>query len=188
MSTDIQWGADCLGSSVPHLPRDIPAIWPYVTGTTSRPDVAWTDAQIKEFPHAKVTRINQGFASPSDFDGDEFDVELGAWTVAQAAGIVQVRRARKWSTRFYCVWAAYGAIKQQLARLGIGRSVYFRIADWSLSQPTATLAVHDDIYAVQWASPTSNPGTNLPGTGLTLAQSGADLNVIDLAKDTGWQG
>ena len=35
------------------------------------------------------------------------------------------------------------------------------------------------VKAVQWASPSSNPGTLVPGTGLTLTQANCDLSVAD---------
>lgn len=35
-----------------------------------------------------------------------------------------------------------------------------------------------EIVAYQWASPSSNPGTLLPGTALTIKQAGADLSVV----------
>ena len=71
--------------------------------------------------------------------------------------------------------------------MGLGRSVFYRIADWNLSEHLAGLAAYGDVYAGQWASPTSNPNTVIPGTNHTLATANVDLNVV-LLENTGWQG
>lgn len=183
----LTWGIDCKGSEVALLGGlEIPAIWPYVTGT---PDVRWTELQISHFVAngSRVYRVNQAYDSPSPFDGDEFDVEALAWTPRQFCDVVAERRTHDWSTRGYCTWSTYGAIKQELADRGIGRSVWFRIADWNLDQHLADLELHADVYSGQWASPTTNPATMIPGTKLTLGEANADLNVL-LLEYTGWQG
>jgi hypothetical protein len=178
------WGADCPSGSVEHLPRNVPVIWPYVTGT---PSIRWTGEQIAQFPHSRIIRVDQGFESRSPFDADEFDIEAGAWSDDAIAGIVAERRTRRWSTRLYGTWDTYGAVKQELAARGIGQSVFWRIADWDLDQHFADLELHGDVYAGQWASPSSNPRTILPGTRLTLAEANADLSVM-ITVNTGWAG
>ena len=65
--------------------------------------------------------------------------------------------------------------------------MFFRIADWNLDQHLADLELHADVYAGQWASPTHNPATLVPGTHLTLADAKADLSVV-LRMSTGWEG
>lgn len=182
----LTWGADCLPGSITYLPQNIPAIWPYSTGS---PTVRWPQADIDRFRKhgAAVFLVDQGYESQSPFDADEFDIEQGAWEIAQMPGIVAARRERNWSTRFYCCWTCYGQIKQLLAGHGTGQSVFFRIADWDLSAHLADLELHDDVYAGQWASPSSNRATLIPGTRTTLSHAGVDLNVL-LIEDTGWQG
>lgn len=186
-----EWGADCLASSIKYLPANTPAIWPYITGTTSAPDVEWPASAILSFQRsgAHITRVNQGFqqnAQDDAFHGDEFDVESGAWSVSDAITIIGLRRTKKWSTRIYCSWDDYQPIKQSCARAGTAGSLYFRIADWSMSEPRAA-QLWGDIYAVQWASPSSNPNTLIPGTQTTLRAAGADLNVL-ISTATGWRG
>jgi hypothetical protein len=178
------WGADCPGENAPSLPASVPVIWPYVTGP---PSIKWTPANIGRFTHSKIILVDQGFESRSPFDADEFDVESGAWTIEEISGIIAERRTRRWSTRLYGTWGTYGATKEVLAARGTGQSVFWRIADWDLNQHYADLELHGDVYAGQWASPSSNPDTILPGTHLTLAEANADLNVI-LNINTGWAG
>ena len=153
--------------------------------------IEWTTQQIHHFDQqgAAVYLVNQGFEqSPAEaMIGDEFDFEARAWTLPTLLKVVEARRAVKWSTRIYCTWSNYGAIKQALAEAGIGRSVFFRIADWNLDQHTADLELHADVYAGQWADPISHPMTLVPGTNMTLAAAGADLSVV-LHEFTGWQG
>lgn len=187
------WGFDCPGSRFPVL-ADAgighgvipPAAWPYVTGT---PDIQWSAEQIGllERLGTRIYRINQGYESPSPFHGDEFDFESGAWDLAGLLNVIAERRKMEWSTRVYCTWNDYAAVKQAAAERGIGASLWFHIADWNLSQHLADLELHGDVYAGQWASPSTNPGTFIPGTRLTLAEAGADLSVL-LLERTGWQG
>lgn len=181
------WGFDCTGASVPKIADVNPdAIWPYVTGSEGIP---WTRQQIDRFPHARVYRVNQGWVQgPGEaLNGDEFDMEAGAWTVSALLSIVAARRRVHWSTRIYCSWTNYGLMSQELAQAGMGQSVWYRIADWNLTQHLAELELHANVYAGQWASPTSNPTTLIPGTNLSLAEANADLNVV-LRMSTGWEG
>ena len=189
------WGFDCLGASVGALinaKAEPTAIWPYDTGSDGYP---WTDEQIAHFTSAArlspatVFRVNQGYLQGpgSAMHGDEFDLERGTWTMPGILDIIAARRQAQWSTRVYCTWSNYGLLKQSLAQAGTGRSVWFRIADWNLSEHFADLALHGDVYAGQWASPASNPQTLVPGTSLTVGDAQVDLNVL-LIENTGWVG
>jgi len=187
--TGIGWGFDCLGSSVQHLLEARPtAIWPYITGDNG---IAWTSEEINHFRQqgAEVILVNQGFRQgPAEaLAGDEFDLEAGAWTLASLRMVVAKRRDIRWSTRVYCSWSNYALVKEALAADGTGNSVFFRIADWNLNQHTADLELHADVYAGQWASPSTNPAAVIPGTSITLAEAGADLSAV-LNTNTGWQG
>lgn len=188
--TGISWGFDCLGDNVQRLidaGAKPAAIWPYISGSDG---IEWTEAQIDHWKAtALIYRVNQGYhQGPGDaLKGDEFDVENGAWSIAQMVEIVRARRAVSWSTRVYGAWATYGTLKQELAQAGVGGSVWWRIADWNLDEHLADLELHADVYAGQWASPSSNPATLVPGTRLTLAEAGADLSVV-LRENTGWVG
>jgi hypothetical protein len=55
------------------------------------------------------------------------------------------------------------------------------VANWSLSEAEAArlLTTSGDypVVAVQWASPTSNPNTPVPGSTRTLAEANVDLSV-----------
>jgi len=190
-NTAIGWGFDCEGSQAQHMisagvrPQ---AVWAYDTGDYGIP---WTDPEREHFKAlgVRVYLVNQGITQgPGEaLHGDEFDYEQGAWTLQHLVQIIIARRAVLWSTRVYCTWTNYAIIKAALAQAGIGDSVYFRIADWDLNSHLAGLELHADVYAGQWASPASNPGTLVPGTSLSLAEAIVDLNVV-LLGSTGWEG
>lgn len=182
------WGLDCPGSQVELLRSKgarPPAIWPYISGTIG---IVWSADQITAFG-SRIYRVNQGYLQgPADaLHGDEFDLEAGAWTIDQLLTIVQGRNRVRWTTRIYCTWQNYGAMKQRLAEEGIGRNVWFRIADWSLSQHLADEELHADVYAGQWASPQSNPDTLIPGTRIKLSEANADLNVLLIENTGAWE-
>lgn len=175
------WGADCLALNVSRLPRDIPAIWPYVTGT---PEVQWSDTEIAWFKNARKYRVNQHYGNDNAMDGDEFDIEYLAWTPDECVDVTRERASRSWSTRFYGTYATYGTTTAKLAAAGVRQGTWWRIADWNLDRHMADAALWGDVYAGQYASPTSNPDTVIPGTRTTLAEAQCDLNVL-LIENTG---
>lgn len=182
------WGIDTIDANEPAVPLGAPVIWAYVTGTTQRPEIEWEPSDIARFPHSQVYRIDQGFGSRGPFDADEFDLEAGAWTVDGVAGMIAQRNRIRWSTRVYCGQQNRADLLAALAARRIdARSVFFRIADWRLNEAEARRRLTGDIYAWQWASPSSNPATVIPGTRETLARVNADLSVIRLGS-TQWQG
>lgn len=189
MTSEIGWGFDCEGMNVQHLIHTSPqAVWAYDSGSDGVP---WTPNERRAFTDRgiRVYLVNQGYKQGpgAALHGDEFDLERAAWTTAGLTEVVHARREVQWSTRVYCTWSNYAAIKQALAEAGIGQSVYYRIADWNLNQHLADAMLHADVYAGQWASPVTNPSTVIPGTSTLLASVGADLNVV-LLGDTGWAG
>ena len=187
-TSNLSWGIDCPAADVGRLPASVraavPAIWPYVTGT---PEICWSDAQIALFPKARIFRVNQHHANANPMDGDEFDIEAMAWTPGDCVDIARARRSHQWSTRFYGTYGVYQIVAPELAAAGVRKSTFWRIADWNLDKHLATEELWGDVYAGQWASPSSNPSTLIPGTSITLAEANADLNVL-LLENTGWEG
>lgn len=182
--TEATWGVDLTHDALPRLTIEPPVIWPYVTGT---PDIRWTEADRARFPSAQQYRLDQELGSSGPQDAEEFDVEALAWRPDQVLGLVEARRRIRWSTRIYASRLTYAMVSGLLMAAGIHHSVFYRIADWSLSEAEARAQLGGQVYAIQWASPSSNPLTVIPGTTDTLAAVNADLNVIRLAS-TGWQG
>ena len=180
---DSTWGADAMAEHADKLPGAMGVVWVYGTGT---PGIPWSAEQRARFDHAHVYVIDQGFGSKGAFDADEFDLEARAWTVPELIDVAAARAERQWSTRIYCSKIPYGMMMGALAAGGLLHlPVFFRIADWSLSEEQARATLGGNVYAKQWASPTSNPQTLVPGTELTLEQAQCDLNVVRL-MNTGW--
>lgn len=178
---------DCTGASLPGLRVALGGRYPdvlagYVTGTAG---VDWTAGDWEELAgHAGLFRIDQSpalnlFASLA---ANCADIEPGAATIDQA--VIQTERRdafEHWSWWYvphleegYSLAEARQAVKDHGYK-----KVRFWVADWSmnLAAATAFLAANDDVNAVQWASPKSNPATVCPGTGKTLAELNADLSV-----------
>lgn len=194
--TENVWGIDTIEGVLDQglYPPAPPVIWAYKTGTVQHPDIEWTEADLAEFPESQVYRIHQGFGERDPFrtlDGipwDEADLEAGAWDVRDLAVAIDKRNGARWSTRVYASDQPWTELLVACNEMRVHtRSVYWREANWSLSQLQARARLGGQRYAVQWASPTSNPMTLVPGTGRTLQQVNADLNVIRLAS-TAWQG
>jgi hypothetical protein len=170
----VAWGIDAEWAFAQHVPHSPPVFWPYVTGT---PDVKWSDADIAAVHAGLVIRVDQGFGTATNFNADEFDIEARALSVFQAGEIAAGRAQHSIVTRFYGGWDTYAKVSAELASMGLLRNVWWRIADWDLNEQMATAALVNNVYAVQWASPTSNPRTLIPGTDVTLKTANADLSV-----------
>ena len=180
---DSTWGADCMGEHSDNLPAAMGVVWAYNTGT---PGIPWSVEQRARFDHAHLYTVDQGFGSKTPFDADEFDLEARAWTVPELVQVAAARAEKRWSTRIYCSRIPYAMMSGALAAAGLLHlPVFFRIADWSLNEAQARAQLGGNVYAIQWASPSSNPATLLPGTQLTLEEAQADLNVVRL-MNTGW--
>lgn len=172
--------------------RDVPPNGPFthVAGYTSgTPDILWTASDWARFPKQVHIRIEQGYGTktPNMADYDVLDIEKGAWTPAEAAAEVKrrVEAGYQWTT-LYGSNAALGAAADAIKAYGHdiwNGHVDCVLADWNLSEAEAYKIVGTEVHGmtcrgVQWASPSSNPHTNLPGTAMTLAESNVDLNVI----------
>lgn len=186
MRPPIETMVDMIGANVSKVPAIFPYVGAYVSGLE---DVPWTLQDILKYSNAKVSRIYQGAGTYPGIHGfDEIDVEDKAVTPQQAANLVKLRveAGIQWTT----IYATDSnlAIVSQLIR-DMGESVWnghvnCRLADWSLDEANAAMKVGTFIHGmscigVQWASPSSNPLTQLPGTGMTLKQAGVDLSVVD---------
>lgn len=177
------WGIDTTWANAHHIPPRPPAIWPYTTGTA---DIRWPANSWAELHAGQVIRVDQGFHTAGPFDAEEFDIEAGAWNADKIVPVVAERETRKLITRLYGGWDKYGQVSELLAEAELFANVYWRIADYNLSEQEAALTLGHNVYAVQWASPQSNPHTVIPGTSVTLRSANADLSVV-LATPLAWR-
>ena len=172
---------DTIGADAFNIPASAPKVAGYVTGSA---EIEWTTADWARFPKAGKVRINQrATADPNPKVGDVYDVEAGALTVPAAVTAAKARKAIGWTT---AVYVSDSGVDDLVTALGEARltnsGVELWVANWALNHAEATALIGTyvrgfKIVAVQWASPTSNPDTIVPGSKLTLAQANADLSV-----------
>jgi hypothetical protein len=186
VNTPTTWAVDATHASVPNVPTDTPVVIGYSSGT---PNIIWTAADVARFnrPNQLITNY-QGFGPiPALMAIQEIDVESEAVTPEQAALLVQqrVNAGYQW-TSIYGSDAAIEATGAAIRNLGEAiwnGHVLCRLADWTLSDGEAQAKIGHYIHGitcmgVQFASPTSNPDTMLPGSSLTLAQANVDLSIV----------
>lgn len=173
---------DVTGSNLPGLLAALGGHYPdtlagYVTGSAG---VDWPgDEWGKLRPHVGLFRYDQSpalglFASGA---ADGADIERGAGTTGHFIDGARKREARGWYSWAYIDQADHAALAAEVGAAGLKR-VQYGIANWNDSLEQARAALGGAVAFVQWASPTSNPNTPVPGTGgKTLAQLDVDLNA-----------
>lgn len=131
----------------------------YVTGT---PDIAWTLSDWDQFSPSiySVIRIDQAASedpvSAHVKRASVTDTEPGAADPATAAKVAAFFIHHGEDYTIYVDQGELGAVEEACNALGLP---------------------HGEIVAYQWASPTSNPNTILPGTSRTLKEANVDLSV-----------
>ena len=174
---------DAIGARGPQvIPRGTKRVAAYITGTGG---IAWTNAQIAELASRGVQfvlRIDQTnlflpFLSIKDL---VVDIEPGAATNLTADHIAVKRAQARLDTVLYCMLSDFDALVQSVNALGIQNHVWYWVADWNLDRNGAIAFIeqHARVVAVQWASPSSNPRTLVPGSSSTLTESNVDLSVV----------
>jgi len=187
--------ADTTSGGVSHIPATMDYVGGYVSGSGG---IEWTAADWARFPKARKFRIYQGNGpAPAIGDYDEIDVEKGAVTPAEAAQLVKARvlGGITW-TGIYADDSYAAETAKAIQALGENiwnGHVVLRLADWSLSAAQATAKIGTHIHGmscvgVQFASPSSNPHTVIPGTTVTLSQANVDLSIVDATwiPSKGW--
>lgn len=156
-----------------------PKVAGYVTGSGG---VCWSLQEWDMFPETQTAhvRIDQSpslslFAAGK---ADVADVESGAATITTFITAAKSRQKDGLRSTIYIAAASANGAHTQIMNAGLINVVDWWIADWNLNQTEAMQRLGtSNVVAVQWASPTSNPNTILPGTKLTLSQANADLSV-----------
>ena len=178
---------DATHANIHNIPVDTPKVAGYATGS---PDVDWNDSDWSDFPHAGHVRIDQspGLARYAAHAADVADVETRAGLIPDFVKGTRERLDRGedgwiYGSRSTIVGASAnlviaGFTKAELDRVGAW------LADWNLSEAEAIAMLGKRIagirvVAVQWASPTSNASTTVPGGTQTLAEAHVDLSVTE---------
>jgi hypothetical protein len=172
--------ADFTHAAVANVPADVDVnkVAGYVTGSSG---VEWTAADRAKYASKVVITIDQT-PDGSDFasgKAEVYDVEAEAGTIANAVtGVQERQRIGKSYSTIYIQQGSLAELKAALtdAKVTMTR-VGFGLAWWALSQAQAIAQLGNEIVFIQWASPTTNPNTALPGTNLTLGEANVDLSV-----------
>jgi hypothetical protein len=174
--------------NIPQTSDRIAKIAGYVTGT---PDIRWVETDWLRFPHYTHIRIDQSatFKSlPSNYDVR--DVEPGACPPKIAAQEAAIRFS-KYKLKTVCYVDVTeepnlaGDITTALAAQKIpDGNAFIWLANWNLDEAEAaelvgTRMLGFEIIGVQWASPSSNPDTLIPGGHATLREAQLDLSVVN---------
>lgn len=178
--TDIVTMFDTIGADASDIPMSAVKVAGYETGSA---DILWSAQEWALFPHAGHVRINQDPSSP--LAGSVLDVETAAWTDAEVVAAVKARQAAGMPTAFYVSELNAPALAATLNNAGLSGQQFW-VADWNLNLAQASAMVGSavdghHVVAVQWASPTSNPDTPVPGgrPGQTLRSGNLDLSAAD---------
>lgn len=166
---------DAMGINAVGIPVSTPVVAGYVTGSG---DVPWTQQDWDRFPGGHV-RIDQspGLVSWTAGDADVADMEQQAGTQHQVIAGALARKARGWMSWVYVSRGALAALRGAVLAAQLTGHVQYWVADWSLDEAQAAAQLTGDVVAIQWASPSSDPHTVVPGGTQTLSQAGADLSV-----------
>lgn len=178
--TTVLTAVDTIGKYVDNIPVDSAAIQQvngYITGSDG---VKWNKEDWDRFPHYTKKRIAQ--LTQNDPGADILDVEPDAATDPAAVVWVKARHDSKQPAHIYVSSSNVAALYNALDKAGEVEQTYLWLANWSLDEAEAQALLGTNyggfrVEMVQWASPTSNPNTFLPGTGYTLGQAGCDLSV-----------
>lgn len=143
--------------------------------TTGSPDIRWTGEDWKSNPDATVHIDQSDSVFPNS--GNVKDIENGASTIPVAVEWAKRRAALHLDSTFYISSANLEAAEAAVREAGLASWVTYWIADWNLSREEAIAELGGRIVAIQYASPTSNPRSVIPGTKITLSQANVDLSV-----------
>jgi hypothetical protein len=166
---------DATHSSAGNVPVSTSKVAGYVTGTGN---IEWTPSDWARFPSSGHVRIDQSPALAAWASGaaDVADVESGAATVASAIAVGLERQKNGWWSFVYVAEGNVGALTSAAAAAGLSKLQVW-LANWNLDEAEAAAALSGDVVAVQYASPSSNPSTVVPGGTQTLAEANVDLSV-----------
>jgi hypothetical protein len=177
---------DTVGTSAANIPGATKYVGGYITGSGAVP---WSAGDWALFPNARKVRIYQNPGQGMALEAwDVIDLENGAFTVAEAVAETK-RRVDAGITWTYIyatrsnLAAFTAALKAEGTHYWNGHVMYW-LADWNLNEAEAAALIGTFVegatcIGVQWASPTSNPNTVVPGGSHTLAQANVDISVVD---------
>lgn len=180
---------DAMHADAGHIPATAVKVAGYMTGSAA---IRWTDADWARFPRAGKVQVDQSAAGLeyAASRADVYDIETDAGTVARFATLARDREdAGKLPNGVYSSRSNLAPLAKELDRVTPGPAGWWHgmnlwLADPSLSIAEASALVgtvleNFHVRAVQWAWPSTNPTTSVPGG--TLKSLNIDLSVADAA-------
>lgn len=154
---------DCTHSALPEVRKCYPSIKRFAGYTTGSPDIRWTPEDFNGIPRdCRVLSIDQSDADIPVLSDVKFavkDDESGASTIGVSVEVARQRLGHGDDYTVYCAQSWLGELETAMGHAGL----------------------HGKIVGYQFASPTSDPGMIVPGTGRTLRELNADLSVVETA-------
>jgi hypothetical protein len=179
---------DTIGQSAGNIPVAALKVGGYVTGPAN---ILWPADKWNLFKDAGHVRIDQSDDATDFAEGnaDVCDVETGATTFESASSAVKARQAKSLDATVYVDSANVDDLVSAFHTDDVNvAAVNVWLANWSLNEEEASALIGTQVQgmtvvAVQWASPSSNPNTPVPGDpNHTLLQTNLDLSVAE----AGW--
>jgi hypothetical protein len=169
---------DTIGMTSGNIPINTPKVAGYNTGSNGVP---WSTADWDRFPNAGKIIMCQDADYSTWHSADGGDVEPGAMTVAGFVKGATLRQQLGWNTVAYVDKDNVAALVKACNAANLTK-VELWIGDWKLDQAEAAAQLGQtvagyQIVAIQWASPTSNPTTMVPGSTQNLKEANLDLSV-----------
>lgn len=172
---------DAIGANAGAIPAGVRRVAIYLTGSGGVP---WNQADIARLKHddpelQTLLRIDQSNSVLSFPFYVIKDIELGASTIGTFVAEAKERAKVGLRTGAYIQISSLAALRQAVEANGLVDHVEYWVADWNLTRDEAVAYLRDNpsVKAVQWASPTSNPHTLVPGTNRNLVEANVDLSV-----------
>jgi hypothetical protein len=170
-----KWGSmiDATHGAVDRVPAGAARVALYATGSS---DIVSTLADRARFHHPVL--IDQSDSTTAILGVRIKDIESGASTIPVAIAWARNGQAQGWRSTFYISAGQLAAARAAVHAAGLTGFVDYWVANWNLSMLEAAALLGGDVVAIQYASPSSNPTTLMPGSRLTLRQANVDLSVV----------
>lgn len=172
---------DAMGVDSGNIPAGVKRVAIYLTGSGG---IAWTSADVERLKRndsavQTIIRIDQSNSVLNIPNYLVKDIEPGASSIGVAVEEAKKRAAVGLHGALYSDRHDFPVVRAAVEAAGIQPFIGYWIADPSLDREQAIqlLLSDDSIKAVQWAWPTTNPHTLIPGSKRTLAEANVDLSV-----------
>jgi hypothetical protein len=170
---------DTIGADYRNIPKGTQRVAVYITGSGAIPWTSDAIASVERNGARVILRIDQTNSVLVLPGYLVKDIEPGASKIPTAVDEALKRSEVGLRTCFYVAASDFKAAEAAVNAAGISAFVDYWVANWNFTreQAIAFMQGYPNVMAVQWASPSSNPHTLVPGSTLTLHEANIDLSV-----------